>query len=318
MRHLLRRLPSALGVLVAASIVIFALLRMIPGDPAVSLAGPDATPESVEALRTKLGLDGSVLSQYFSWIGGLLSFDPGQSLASGASIGSMIGSALGNTLVLALTGLILALVIALTLALSSVLLDKAWWNNVVAGFTTLGVAVPNFVTGVLLVTLFGVVWHLLPAGGTPPGGLWAAPDITAQYLILPALCLALPMSASLTRFLTESMKSQWEQPYVTTARALGVPRRRIILRQVLPNALPTSVTVLGLQIGHLLGGAVLVESIFAWPGLGYLTERSISARDYPVVQVLLLVSVAVFVLVQILTDLIHTWLDPRIRLGGHA
>ncbi len=172
------------------------------------------------------------------------------------------------------------------------------------------------VTGLVLVLVFAVLLRLLPAGGTPPDGYLARPDITLQYLLLPAICLALPAAAALTRFLTESLRTQMRQPYVMTARALGIPRRRIVLTQALRNALPSSLTVLGIQFGTLLGGAVLVEAIFAWPGLGRLVEQGISARDYPVVQVLLLLSVAVFVLTQLLTDVLQATLDPRIRIEG--
>jgi len=162
------------------------------------------------------------------------------------------------------------------------------------------------------------VFPVLPAGGTPPDGFLARPDLSVQYLLLPAVCLALGAGAALTRFLTESLRTELRQPYVVTARALGISRRRIVLTQALRNALPSTITVLGIQFGTLLGGAVLVEAIFTWPGLGGLIEEAISGRDYPLVQVLLLLSVIVFVAIQLVTDVIHAWLDPRIRIGGQA
>jgi peptide/nickel transport system permease protein len=316
--YVLRRIPSALAVLAVSSVVIFALLRLVPGDPAASIAGPDASDEAVQSIRDQMGLTGSPISQYFAWVGGILRLDPGRSLTLGGEISGLLADAFANTLVLAGAALVLAVLLTLLVSVGSVLIDRPWLNSAVAGFTSLAVAIPNFVTGVLLVMVFGVVWRVLPAGGTPPNGLWAQPDITAQYLLLPVICLALPIAAGLTRFLTESLRSQLTEPYVVTAEALGISRRRILFRQVLPNALPSTVTVLGLQIGHLLGGAVIVESIFAWPGLGHLAERSISVRDYPVIQVLLLLSVGVFIVVQLATDLFNAWLDPRIRLGGGA
>ncbi|TSD47028.1 ABC transporter permease [Rhodococcus sp. KBS0724] len=314
--YALRRLPSALLVLAVGSIVIFTLLRLVPGDPASVLAGPDATPQALEALRDELGLNGSPLVQYFSWIGGILTFDLGRSLILGGEISALMLDALGNTLLLSITALIFAVAVALGLSTVSVIIDRRWLNSIVTAFGTVAVAIPNFVTGALLVVLFGVVWAVLPAGGIPRKGFLDDPGITVQYLILPAICLGLPIAAALTRFLTESLRSQLAESYVTTARALGISRRRIILTQVLPNALPSTVTVLGMQIGHLLGGAVLVEAIFAWPGLGNLIERAISSRDYPVVQVMLLFSVVLFVIVQLATDLVNAWLDPRIRLGS--
>lgn len=316
--YALRRLPSALLVLAVGSVLIFTLLRLVPGDPASVLAGADATPEALEALREELGLSGSPLDQYFSWLGGILTFDLGRSLILGGEISTLMLDALGNTLLLSVTALAIAIAVALTSSTVSVIIDRRWLNSIVTTFGTVAVAIPNFVTGALLVVLFGVVWAVLPAGGIPRKGFLDDPGITVQYLILPAVCLGLPIAAALTRFLTESLRSQLAEPYVTTARALGISRRRIILTQVLPNALPSTVTVLGMQIGHLLGGAVLVEAIFAWPGLGNLIERAISSRDYPVVQVMLLFSVVLFVIVQLATDLVNAWLDPRIRLGSQS
>ncbi|WP_241384831.1 ABC transporter permease [Rhodococcus sp. CH91] len=314
-RYSLRRLPSALVVLAVGSVVIFTLLRLVPGDPALVLAGPDASPEALAALRAELGLDGSQIAQYFTWLAGIVTFDLGRSLVLGGDIGALLLGALGNTLALAGAALLVALLIAFTLATVSVIVDRKWLNSLVTAFGTVAVAIPNFVTGAVLVVLFGVVWAVLPAGGIPRRGLLDDPGISVQYLLLPAVCLALPIAAALTRFLTESLRSQMAEPYVTTARALGISRRRIVLTQVLPNALPATITVLGIQIGHLIGGAVLVEAIFAWPGLGHLIERAIASRDYPVVQVMLLFSVALFVVIQLVTDLVNATLDPRIRLG---
>lgn len=318
LNYALRRIPSALIVLAVGSVLIFALLRLVPGDPAMVLAGPDAPPQAIDALRAELGLTGSPIAQYFSWISGIITFDPGRSLILGGEISSLLLDALGNTLILAVSALVLAVAVALTLSTVSMIVDRKWLGSIVTTFGTVAVAIPNFVTGAALVVFFGVVWAVLPAGGTPRRGFLDDIGISAQYLILPAVCLALPIAASLTRFLTESLRTQLEEPYVTTARALGISRRRIVLTQALPNALPASITVLGIQIGHLLGGAVLVEAIFAWPGLGHLIERAISSRDYPVVQVMLLFSVALFVIIQLVTDLINAALDPRIRLGDKA
>ncbi|AGP29678.1 ABC transporter permease [Corynebacterium terpenotabidum] len=305
-RYLLSRLPAALGVIVVGTIIVFALLRLIPGDPAASLAGPDAPPETVAALRSQLGLDEPAVTQYLHWIGGLLTGDPGQSLVLGGSVASLLGAAVGNTLVLTGAALVLALLFT---ALFSVAPEP-----VRTAFSSLAVAVPNFVTGTVGLILVGVVWAILPAGGVPRNGLLDDPWITAQYLLLPATCLALPVAATLTRYLADAVASELTQPYVTTATATGQSHRRILLTQVLPNALPPALTVLGMQIGQLLGGAVIVEFLFAWPGLGYLAQQAVTQRDYPVVQVLLLASVVTFVLIQLLTDLAHAALDPRIRL----
>ncbi|WP_420098671.1 ABC transporter permease [Corynebacterium sp.] len=313
---LLRRLPSAVAVIIVGSVVVFALLRLIPGDPAEALAGSDAPPEAVDAIRSTLGLNESPVSQYFSWIGSLLTLHLGHSLVIGGDIGSLIGEAAGRTLLLTIAAVLVAVILALIVSVGAELVNRPWARALATAFATLGVALPTFVTGALVIIVFGVVFLVLPAGGIPRDGLLDRPDITVQYLALPALCLALPAAATLTRFLDESIRSELGQPYVTTARALGISRRRILLTQVLPNALPPAVTVLGLQIGQLLGGAVIIEALFAWPGLGHLIHQAVTVRDYPVVQVLLLLSVVLFVLIQLITDLLHSTLDPRIRLEG--
>ncbi|WP_067817613.1 ABC transporter permease [Nocardia inohanensis] len=316
--YLLRRVPSALAVLFGASVLIFLLLRLVPGDPATTLAGPDATPETIAAIRHQLGLDRSWPAQYLTWLHGVLTGDLGRSYIIGGQISDLVGRGLTNTLVLTAAALLLAVVVSLAVSVSSVLWDRRWLNAIVAAANTVAVAVPVFVTGVLLVLVFAIILPVLPAGGIPPRGFAAQPDITVQYLLLPSICLALPVAAALTRFLTESLRTELRKPYVLTARALGISHRQIVTRGALRNALPTMLTALGIQTGQLLGGAVLVEAAFAWPGIGQLIEQGINRRDYPVVQALLLFSVAVFVAIQLTTDIVHAWLDPRIRIGGRA
>lgn len=314
--YLLRRLPSALVVMAIASFGIFAMVRMVPGDPASTLAGPDASPEARAAIRADLGLDQPLVTQYVTWLGQLFRGELGTSYRIGGPVKDLVADGAVNTIVLTVTALLLAMAVALVCSLLAVVLDNRWVNATLSFGNTLAIALPTFVTGLVLILLFAVVFPVLPAGGTPPDGFLARPDLSVQYLLLPAVCLALGAGAALTRFLTESLRTELRQPYVTTARALGISRRRIVLTQALRNALPSTITVLGIQFGTLLGGAVLVEAIFTWPGLGGLIEEAISGRDYPLVQVLLLLSVGVFVVIQLFTDVIHAWLDPRVRIGG--
>ncbi|MBL1076328.1 ABC transporter permease [Nocardia sp. 2] len=316
--YLLRRVPSAVAVLFGASVLIFLLLRLVPGDPATTLAGPDATAETVAAIRHQLGLDRSIPAQYLSWLGGAFTGDLGRSYIIGGQITDLVGRGLTNTLVLTISALLLAVVVSLAVSVSAVLWNRPLLNALVAAANTVAVAIPTFVSGVLLVLVFAIAIPILPAGGVPPDGFVAHPDIAVQYLLLPSICLALPVTAALTRFLTEALRTELRKPYVLTARALGISHRQIVTRGALRNALPTLLTVLGIQTGHLLGGAVLVEAAFAWPGIGQLIEQGINRRDYPVVQALLLFSVAVFVAIALITDLIHAYLDPRIRIGGTA
>lgn len=308
---LLKRLPSGLLVLVLASFLVFLVLRLIPGDPATTLAGPDATPATIEAIRRELGLDRPLFGQYTSWLGRLFGGDLGPSHAIGGQVADLIGNGIGATAQLTVGALLLVVLIALPLAAVGATTRRRPVAAAVQAITTAVLAVPPFVTGVLLVLLFAVSFELLPAGGHE--SLLAEPDLAVQYLAMPALCLALPSAAVLARYLKDGIERALAEDYVRTATALGVSRRRIVWRHALPNALPSAVTVLGLQIGHLVAGAVLVERIFAWPGLGQLIEQGVVRRDYPVVQDLLLLVVAVYVAVQLLTDLAYTWLDPRIR-----
>ncbi|MFK0227231.1 ABC transporter permease [Streptomyces sp. NPDC090303] len=309
--YLLRRIPSALLVLLAASFLAFAVLRLVPGDPAAVLAGPDASPETEAAIRAGLGLDAPLPTQYARWIGDLLTGDLGPSYAIGGQTVDLIGDGLGATTELTLGALLFVVVLGGAFGILGATARNRWVRGTVRVLTTGALAVPPFVTGVLLVLLFSVLLGVLPPGGRVP--LLTAPDLGAQYLVLPSLCLALPSAAVLGRYLKDGIEHALAEDYVRTATAAGIAPRRLLWRHALPNALPPVVTLLGMQTGHLLGGAVLVEAIFAWPGLGQLAEQALIRRDYPVVQDLLLLLVTVFVLVQLLTDLVHARLDPRIR-----
>jgi len=315
-RYLLRRIPSAVAVLALASILIFLVLRLVPGDPATVLAGPDATPQSVAAIRHQLGLDRSVPVQYLTWIGHLLRLDLGRSYLIGGRISDLVAGGLTNTLALTVSALLLAVAVSVGVAVASVVWPRRWLNAIVAAANTVAVALPAFVSSVLLVLIFAVAIPVLPSGGIPPDGFIARPDIAVQYLLLPSICLALPVGAALTRFLTESLRTELDRPYVLTARASGISHWQIVTRGALRNALPAMLTALGIYSGQLLGGAVLVEAAFAWPGIGQLVQQGINRRDYPLVQVLLLLSVTVFIAIQLVADIVHAWLDPRVRIGA--
>lgn len=311
--YLLARIPSALLVLLSASFAVFLILRLIPGDPASSLAGPDASPETVEAIRESLGLNEPVLTQYLSWLGDLLRGDLGPSYTIGGDVAELISNGLGATVQLTLGALVLVVALGLATGVLGATSRRRPVQAAVRVFTTTALSVPPFVTGVVFVLLFAVTLGWLPSGGYL--SVLEAPDLGLQYLLLPAVCLALSSAAVLGRYLKDGLERALAEDYVRTATALGVPRRRIVWRHALPNALPPALTVLGMQTGHLLGGAILVEAVFAWPGLGQLAEQAMVQRDYPVVQDLLLLFVAVFIAVQLLTDIAYALLDPRIRWG---
>ena len=311
-RYALRRLPSAILVLFVASILVFFVLRLAPGDPAQTLAGPDASAETVAAINTQLGLDQPLPTQYMLWLTGVLTGKPGNSYILRAPITELIGNSLWNTVELASAAVLLALVIGGATGFALGTSRHRSVQTIVGGLNALAFAMPTYVTGVLLVLLFAVTARILPAGGQGPG--IAEPAIAIRHLIMPAVTLSLPTAAILARFLSAAMRQTLDEDYVQTAIAKGVSNRRLILRHVLPNSLPPVLTILGLQIGQLLSGAIIVETIFAWPGLGQLLLQAVLTRDYLLTQDLLLLAVFVFVVVQVLTDLADAAIDPRIRL----
>ena len=308
-----RRVAEAVSTLVLASIVIFAVIHSVPGDPAAALAGPDAPQATIDALRHQLHLDQPLPTQYAHWLAGVLSGHLGRSYLLGADVGQLVAAGLVNTAALGLSALVLAVVAALVLSVTGALWPNGWYAAAVNAFQVLTIAVPTFVTGVVLVEVFAVAWPVLPAGGTPPSGYFGRPDLTVQYLLLPALCLAAPVASTLSRFLSASLRAELARPYVLAARAAGISRYRIVVHGALRNALPPVVTALGIQTGQLLSSAVLVEAIFAWPGLGQLLAEAISARDYPTVQAVLLLTVAVFIVTRVVADVAAEALDPTRR-----
>ena len=265
---------------------------MVPGDPVSTLAGPDASPEARAEIRADLGLDQPLLSQYVTWLGQLARLDLGTSYRIGGQVKDLVADGAVNTIVLTVTALLLAMAVALVV-------ERARGRRSTTGGSTprcpsatrSPIALPTFVTGLVLILLFAV---RVPGAAGRRYAAGRVPRPARHRGAVPAAAGGLPgprCGAALTRFLTEALRTELRQPYVTTARALGISRRRIVLTQALRNALPSAVTVLGIQFGTLLGGAVLVEAIFTWPGLGGLIEEAISGRDYPLVQVLLLLSV---------------------------
>ncbi|WP_436787507.1 ABC transporter permease [Yinghuangia sp. YIM S10712] len=312
-KYLLRRLPSAFGVLLLASFVIFLILRAVPGDPAEQLAGNDPSQEAVDAIRRDLGLDGPLLAQYGTWLADLVRGDLGTSYMIGGSVSDLLGQRLGNTLELTAGSLVFSLTLGLALGIAGVTVKNRFGQTLLSAINSVSLIVPPYVSGFLLVFVFAIAWPVLPAGGHV--SVFDDPQIGFQYLLMPALVLALPSAAVLARYVKDGLQQALGEDYARTAKSLGVAPRRILWRHALPNALPPVLTVLGMQIGVLIGGAVIIEAVFAWPGLGLLAEQAVTERDYPVIQAVLLFLVAVFVVVQLLTDLAYALIDPRVRLG---
>jgi peptide/nickel transport system permease protein len=312
-RFLVRRIPSVLLVLVATSVIAFLLPRLVPGDPAAVVAGPDASPETIAAIRTELGLDRPLLTQYLDWIGGVLTGDLGTSLQFGRPVAELIGSRLGSTVELALLAGVFLVIFGIGLGVLAGSARSTWARTLVEGTNTGLLAAPPFLVGLLLILVFGVWYRVLPTSGEV--SVLADPDIGLQYLLLPALALALPMSAGVARLVQTQMLAVRQEEFVDLATAKGVPPRRITLRHVLRNSLGPAVVAIGIRFGDLLAGAVVIEAIFARNGLGQLAVSGAQTSDYTVMQVLIVGAVLIAVLAQLLTEVGLAALDPRVRLG---
>jgi peptide/nickel transport system permease protein len=312
-RFLIGKVPSLAFVLAVSSVVAFALPRLAPGDVAVTLAGTDPTAENVEAIRQQLGLDRPLVVQYWDWISGLFSGDLGQSYLLHRSVASLIGDRLASTVELAVVATLLVIVFGTVLGVLAGSTRRGWARATLDLVNSFFIAVPSFLTALVLILLFGMLNVWLPVSGEV--SLLEDPWIGFQYLVLPAIALALPPAAVVARLLQTEMLTIRGEEHVDLAVSKGASPKRITVRHVLRNSLGTAVVAVGLQIGNLLAGAVIIEAIFNRNGLGQLAVSSVQARDFTVLQVLILGVVVVAVLCQILTEIVLASLDPRIRLG---
>jgi ABC-type dipeptide/oligopeptide/nickel transport system permease component len=303
-RYLLRRLLLTIPVLLGVATLVFSLIHLIPGDPAQAMLGEGAAPEDVAQLRTRLGLDRPLLVQYGSFLQGLARGDLGVSLRNDQPVLQQILERMPATAELAFASMAIAILIALPLGIIA-----AVWRGTAIDYgamtlSLVGISVPNFWLGPLLAIVFAVELGWLPVGGRG----------TLAHLVLPAVTLGAALAAILARMTRASLLEELREPYVLAARAKGVSRSRAVLHHALRNSLIPIVTILGLQFGVVLTGAVITETIFAWPGIGRLLIQSISFRDYPTVQGCVLLIAVTYVGVNLLTDLTYGFLDPRIRV----
>lgn len=301
--YILRRLAQTVPILFLVATLVFSLIHLIPGDPVEILLGESAREADVQALRARLGLDRPLGAQYMAFLSGLVRGDLGISVASGRPVTEVIGEHYPATLELALAGMMVALLIALPLGVSAALQRDRWVDHGSRFFALLGVSIPNFWLGPVLILLFSVHWNLLPVSGR---GTW-------RHLVLPAVTLGTALAGLLTRMVRSSLTEELRRPYLATARAKGLSRPEVVVRHALSNALIPVVTVVGLQFGALLTGTIITETIFSWPGLGRLLIQAIRTRDYPLVQAGVLIIAVTYVLVNLATDVVYSWLDPRIR-----
>jgi peptide/nickel transport system permease protein len=309
--YILRRTVILLLTLFLVSLAIFSVLMVIPGDPAQIILGVHATPETLHALRHKMGLDRPAIVQYLHFLKNILSGDLGRSITYDVPIRSLILSRLQVTVPLALLSLVFAVVLAIPLGIYSALHRNRIGDYGIMIFSQIGLAVPAFWAGILLILFFAVTLHWLPAGGFH-GGL-AAPLKALTSLLLPAFSLGLVRAAVLTRMTRSSMLDVLGEDYIRTAVSKGLPKRVVVYRHALRNAIIPIVTLIGLQAGDLLAGAIIVENVFHLPGIGRLVFEAIGQRDLPVVQGVVLFIAAMIVVVNFIMDIAYRYLDPRIH-----
>lgn len=311
---LARRIPSVLVVAIVASVIAFTLPRLAPGDPAVAVAGSEATPEQLAAVRAELGLDRPLPLQYWDWVTGLFQGDLGNSLITNRSVVELIVNRMESTLELAILATVLMIVIGPGLGIAAGSSRTVLGRTILDVLTTVCLATPPFLTGLLLIVFLGISFPIMPVSGEVlmSEDLWGG----LQFLILSALALAIPQGALVARLLQTTMNSTKNEDFVDLARAKGVPQKRIMRRHILRNSWGPAVVAIGLRFGDLLAGAIVVEAIFARNGLGILAVDAVQSRDYLVLQALILGAVLIAMFIQLISEIVLAALDPRIRLEG--
>lgn len=310
--YVLRRLAQMLPVLLIASFAIFAMIYAVPGGPIAVIVGENASPEEIAAAVQRYGLDRPMLVQYFDWLGRALTGDFGLSLHSRQPVVQLIGERLPATLQLALAAIIVALVIGIPVAIASAVKPQSWLDRLLSGWSALALGVPTFWLGILLILLFAVELRWLPSASRHVP-FWESPPEALRSLALPAITLGTYVSGILARFLRASLIGEARADYVRTARAKGVPESRIVGLHIMRNALLPFVTIVGLMMANFIGGAVVTEAVFTYPGLGRLLIQAISTRDYPLLQGCILIILVAYMLINLAVDMLYAWIDPRIE-----
>ena len=304
LEYLIKRLLSAILVLFGITTIVFLLIHIVPGDPVEVMLGETARPADRDALRHALGLDLPLLQQWWQYLAGIIQLDFGQSLHSRQSVSRLLIDHVPATVVLSVASLIIAIIIALPLGILAALYKNSIWDRLAMVTAMLGVSIPNFVMGPLLIIIFSLSLGWFPVSGKD--GL--------ASLVLPAITLGTALAAILSRMVRASMLEVLEEDYIRSARARGLSEFHVLILHALRNAALPIITILGMQLGALLAGAVITETIFSWPGIGQLLIESIQKRDYPVVQACVLLISFVYVVVNLITDITYSVLDPRVRL----
>lgn len=308
---ILKRMAAALPVMVVVAAVVFAILRLTPGDPAAILAGDSATPEQLDAIRQSLGLDQPVYLQFFTWVGHLLQGDLGTSLLSGTPVVEMIGQRMGPSLALCLSTVVVAIVVAIPLGVLAAWKQGKLLDRAVMAASVLGFSIPVFVTAYLLILALSLGTGWFPVQGYKPLSEGFLPFL--HSITLPTIALSTIYIALIARITRTSIIEVMNEDFIRTARAKGLDERGVLLGHALRNAAVPIVTIIGVGVAMLIGGVVMTESVFNVPGLGRLVVEAVLARDYPVIQALILLFALIYVLINLLVDVSYTLFDPRIR-----
>ncbi|MEH3134307.1 MAG: ABC transporter permease [Mycolicibacterium neoaurum] len=312
-KFLARRLAYSAVVLIGVVIVVFTLVHLVPGDPVRIALGTRYTPQAYDALRTASGLDQPLLTQFFQYLGRAVTGDLGVSFRNGAPVTQVLLERLPATVSLALVGIAIALLIALPAGTWAALHEGRVSDALVRITSQFGVSVPDFWLGILLISLFSTTLGWLPTSGYRP--LLEDPAGWLRHIILPGLTVGVVAAAIMTRYIRSAVLEVAAMGYVRTARSKGLPPRTVTLRHTVRNALVPILTITGIQLGTILGGVIVVEVVFAWPGIGRLVYTSVAARDYPVIQGAVLLIAVLFLAINLLVDLLYAIVDPRIRLS---
>lgn len=315
--YILRRLFQLIPVLLIMSVIVFSLIHLIPGDPVDVIMGEGHADPMVEAaLRKQLHLDKSIPVQYFYWLGDVLHGDLGKSAITREPVIHMILQRLPATALLAFCSAIVAIIISIPAGVIAAVHQNKFADYAAMGIALGGISIPNFWLGVMLILVFSQFLGWFPSMGYTP--LFTNPTQAMLHLIMPSITLGTAMAASLTRFTRSEVLEELRNDYVRTARAKGIPEYVILLKHVLKNSMIPTITVIGLQIGGLLEGAVITETVFAWPGIGRLAIQAVFERDYPLVQGIVLFAAVIYVVVNLLVDIMYSFLDPRVRLDERS
>lgn len=308
----LRRLLQLAPVLLLASTAIWAMIYAVPGGPIGAIAGDNASPEQIAAATAQFGLDRPVLVQYADWLWNAIRGDFGISIRGRAPVLQLIGERLPATLQLAVAATIVSLVIGIPVAIASALRPGSWLDRVLSGWSALALGVPTFWLGILLILVFAVELRWLPSASAYVP-IWENPIGALPNLALPALTLGIYVSGILARFLRASLVSELRADYVRTARSKGLPERQIVGVHILRNALLPFITIVGLMMANFIGGAVVTEAVFTYPGIGRLLIQAISTRDYPLIQGCIVIILVLYIAINLAVDVLYAYIDPRIE-----